>query len=353
MSELEIRAVNTAALGSADFVHQREFEGTVAVRCRIQAGCVDIVAEADSELLVVEAGAGDNCVEQFAIAEAVSHTSPDTELECLIVAAAVAEQELEGVTYVHLPGRALEEGYNTRAETELLSNHEFATSMESELAVKRNTDAVTCLIIAIERLVCAVQVIESTTEVEVGIRAEYTEPERTGRQIHEDETRIVNEFLRLGFVVLAISVILAWPAEIAHVDAAVAHTEVCTQNEVVGLLAVATHLLGIRTRSAQLGSGELGGTCLVAPECSAHAEIVVAAYRNLLVIAGRIGIVGIVFQNGGPLVAVVGNEAVITVHHASHRRIEVQRTLVKLRKVYVLSLDTRSRQRHKTQQEEV
>lgn len=170
---LEIRAINTAAFWSANFIHQRKLEGAVAVGCWEQAGRVHVVAEADGELLVIEAGAGDHGIHQFAFVQAVGEACPQAKLESLVVATAVAEQEFEGVTDVHLPGWALEEGYHAWAEAEFLSYHKFTASMESEFAVERNIGV-------LERLVGAVQVVECTAKIEVGFFAEYAKPQSAG-----------------------------------------------------------------------------------------------------------------------------------------------------------------------------
>lgn len=54
---IETWAVNASAFRSTNFVDQREFKRAIAVGGCEQAWSVDVVAEADIELLIVEAGA--------------------------------------------------------------------------------------------------------------------------------------------------------------------------------------------------------------------------------------------------------------------------------------------------------
>lgn len=166
---LETWAVNATAFWATNLVNQRELERAIAVGGREQARSVDVIAETDVELLVVEAGAHDNSVHQLLVVELVGETCPQTKLEGLVVATAVAEQELEGVTHVHLPGWTLEEGHHTWAEAKLLRWHKLTTRVEGEFAVKRD-------VLVLERLVSTVQVAESTAKVEISVLVEHAEP---------------------------------------------------------------------------------------------------------------------------------------------------------------------------------
>lgn len=327
----EIRAVNAAFLRSADLVDQREFEGTVTIRSRVEARSIDIVTESDIELFVVETGAEDDSVHQFAVVEAVGQTCPGADLECLVVAAAVAEQELEGVTYVHLPRRTLEEGHDTGYHTEFTAVHEFTARMEGEFGIQRN-------VLVFERLVGAVQVAECTAEVEVVVVAQYAEPQGACREVDEQEARVADHIRRKGRVEYAVAVVLLRPLEVRAVDAAVAEAYVGAQYEVVRFFAVATHFFGIRTRQTRLDRCELGSARFIAPQRTADTEVVVTAYRQFLVVGNGIRVVRIFLEDGSPLVPVVRYQTVVTVHNARQSRIQVERTLVELGKVYVLSL---------------
>jgi len=320
---LEVGAVNAAALRTTNLVHQRELERTVAVGSRIEARRIDVVAEADGEIFVVETGAQDQRVHQFAIIEAVGHTCPRAQLESLVEAAAVAEQEFERSTGIHLERRALDEGHDAGQDACFFRDHKFAARVEGEFAVKRN-------VFVFERLVGAVEVAESAAKIEVGVFAEHAEPQGACRQIHEQEVRISDVLTRQIRVVLAIAVVLAGPLEVGAVDAALAHTEVGAQHEVVRFFAVATHFLGIRAGKAGLKRGKLGSAGFVTPQRAAYSEVVVAAYWQFLIVRCRIGVVSVAFQNGSPLVAVIGYNAVVAVHYTGKGGIEIERAHVKL-----------------------
>lgn len=338
---LEAWAVNATAFWATNLVNQRELERAIAVGGREQARSVDIVAETDVELLVVEAGAHDNGVHQFLVVEFVGETCPQTKLEGLVVATAVAEQELEGVTHVHLPRWTLEESHHTWAEAELLRWHKLTTCVEGEFAVERN-------ILVLERLVGAVQVAECTTEVEVSVLVEHAEPQHTCRKVGEEETWVSDYFAIELAIETTIAIVLARPLQVVAFDATVAQTDVGTEYKVVRFFAVSTHFLGVRARKTGLDGGKFGSTGFVAPKCAAYAKIIVATHRQFLIVRSRIGVVGAIFQDRSPLVAVVGDQAVVAVHHTRHGRVEVERTLVELRKVDVLGL-SHCPEHHETQ----
>ena len=112
--------------------------------------------------------------------------------------------------------------------------------------------------------------------------------------------------------------------------------------------AIPTHFFGIRARKTGLDGGKLRGASLVAPKRTAYSKIIIAAHRQFLIVRSRIGVVGAIFQNGRPLVAVVRYQAVVAIHHASQSRIKVERALVELRKVNVLGL-CNCREHHEAQ----
>lgn len=337
---LEVRAVHPAAFGSADLVHQRKFEGAVTVGCRVEAGGVDIVAKADGKLLVIKAGAEDESVHEFTAFQFVGDTRPGTQLEGLVVAAAVAQQEFERVAGIHLEGGALEEGNHTRNQAETLGYHKFTACVEGELAVQRD-------ILVAEGLVCPVQVAVSAAEVQVVVFIKNAEPQNACRHIKEQEVRVVNDFARLVRVVTTLTVVLARPAQSGAVDAALAHTDVGAENQVVRFAAVAAHFFSIGARHASLQRSEFGFAGLVAPQGTTQAKIIIAADSQLLIIGSRVGIVGILPQNGRPLVAVVRYNTVVTVHHAGHCRVQVERAHVELREVDILCLTCRNRQQYR------
>lgn len=337
--QLEIRTVNTALLRSADFVHQREFEGAVTIGSRVQARRVDVVAESDIELFVVELGAQDQCVHQFTIVEAVGQTRPCADLECLVVAAAVAEQEFEGVTHVYLPRWALEERHYARYHTEFATVHKFTTCVEREFGVKRNA-------LVFKRLVGAVQVAECTAEIEVVIVAQYAEPQCACGEVDEQEARVVDHVARKGRIEHAVAVVLLRPLQVGAVDAAVAQAYVGAQHEVVRFLAGTAHFFGIRARQACLNCSEFGSAGFVAPQGTADTEVVVTAYRQTLVIGNRIGVIRVFLEDRCPLVAVIGYQTVVAVHHTGQGRVQIERALIELREVNVLSSGARRRQYH-------
>lgn len=269
---LEARAVNAATLRTTDFVDEREFKGTVTVGSCEQARGVDIIAETDVELLVIKAGANDNGIHQLFVRELVGHTRPEAKLEGLVVAAAVAQQELEGVTYVDLPGWALEERNDARAETELLAWHKLTACVEGEFAVKRDIGV-------LKGLVGTVQVAERTAKVEVGLLAEYAEPQYTCRHVGKEEAFILNDIAGKVLIEPAVAIMLAWPLKVGAVDAAVAQAEVGAEHEVVRFFAVSTHFLGIRARNTGLDGGKFRGARFVAPQGSAQTKVIVAAHR--------------------------------------------------------------------------
>ena len=342
---LEAWAVNATAFRTTDLVDKREFERAITIGGREQARSVDVVAEADVELLIIEAGAYDQGIHQFLVVQFVRNTRPETELESLVVATAVAEQELEGVTHIHLPGWTLEESNHPWVKTELLAGHELTTCVEGELAVKRNV----CIL---ERLVGAVQVVECTSEVEAGFFAEYAEPQHPCRKVGEEETRVSDGFADQVAVKSAIAIVLAWPLKVVAFDATVAQADVGAKHEIVCFFAVASHFLCVRARETCLNGGKFRGAGFVAPKGAAHSEIVVATYRKFLIVGCRIRVVGAVFENRRPLIAIIGYQAVVAIHHTSHGWIKIKRALVELRKVDVLGL-CHCREHHEAQRKNV
>lgn len=338
---LEAWAVNATAFWTTDFVDEREFKRTITIGCSKQARGVDVIAETDVELLIIEACAYDKRIHQLLVAEFVGNTCPQTKLECLVVTAAVAQQELEGVTYVHLPRWTLEEGHYAWAKAKLLSSHELTTSMEGEFAVQWN-------VCVFERLVCTIQVAECAAKVKVSVFVKYAEPQYASRKISKKETWIRDYFSRKLFVETAISIMLAWPLEVVAFDATVAQANVGAEHEVVCFFAVSTHFFGIRARKTGLNGCKFRSTGFVAPKGPAHSKIIVATNRQFLIVRSRVRVVSAVFQNGSPLVAIVRYQTVVAVHYASHRRVKVERALVELRKVDVLGL-CHCREHHEAQ----
>lgn len=292
-------------------------------------------------MLIIEACAYDKRIHQFLVAEFVGDTRPQTKLECLVVAAAVAQKEFEGVTHIHLPRWALEEGHYTWAKTKLLSSHELTTCVESEFAVQRN-------VCVFKRLVCTIQVAECAAKVKVSVFVKHAEPQYTSSQVSKKEARVSDYFTRKVLVKTAISIVLAWPLEVVAFDATVAQANVGAEHEVVRFFAVSTHFFGIRARKTGLNGCKFRSTGLVAPKGSAHSKIIVATNRQLLIVRSRVRVVSAVFQNGSPLVAIVRYQTVIAVHYACHRRIEVERALIELREVDVLGL-CHCREHHEAQ----
>ncbi len=237
-NQLETWAVNATAFWATNLVDEREFECSVAIGGSEQARSVDIITETDIKLLIIETCAYDDSIHQFLVVQLVGKTRPQTKLEGLIVAAAVAEDEFERVTHVHLPGWALEEGYHTRVEAKLLAGHELTTSVESKFAVKRN-------VCALKRLVRTVQVAERTPKVKVRVLVEHAEPQYPCRKISKKEAWVVNDIPLKLVVKTAIAVVLARPLEVVALDAAIAQAHIGAEHEIVCFFAVATHFLGI------------------------------------------------------------------------------------------------------------
>jgi hypothetical protein len=256
---LEAWAVNATAFWATNLVNQRKFESAVAVGGGVEARRVDIVAETDGELLIVEAGAHDKGIHQFAGFQFVGHTRPGAQLEGLVVAAAVAEQEFERVTRIHLEGGALEEGYHARYQTETFADHKFTTRVEGEFAVERDVGRA-------ERLVGPVQVAERAAEVEVVVFIKNAEPKQTGGHVEEQEVRVGDYFfVAAGCAVLALAVVLARPFERVAVDAALAHTQVGAEHQIVGFAAVAAHFFGIRAGQTRLQGGKFRFAGFISP----------------------------------------------------------------------------------------
>ena len=320
---LEVRAVNTAPFRTADFVHQRKFERTVAIGCSAEARRVDVVAETDGEVFVVETGAEDDCVEQFTIIEAVGHTRPGAQLEGLVEATAVAQEEFERRTCIHLERRSLDEGNDARYETGFLRDHEFTARVECEFAVQRD-------VLVFERLVGTVEVTEGAAKIEIGVFTEHAEPKCTGRHVYKQEVRIVDVLARQVRVELTIAVVLAGPLQVGAVDAALAYTEIGAQHEVMRFFAIAAHFFGIRAGKARLQGCKLGSPGFIAPQSTAYTKIVVTSYCQFLVVRSRVGVVSVAFQNGSPLIAVIGYNPLVAVHYAGEGGVEVERAHVKL-----------------------
>jgi len=342
----EIRAVHTAPFRTADFIYQRKFERSIPIRSRIKARGVDVVAEADGKLFVIEARAEDQSIHQFAVGQFVCQTSPGADLEGLVVAAAVAEQEFEGVTCIYLPGWSLEEGYQAGHEAELLSRHKFTACMEGEFAVQRDVGVV-------ERLIGTIQVAERTAEIEVVVFVEHAKPQCACGEVYEREVWVVDWFRRDVGIELAIAVVLAGPLQVRAVYAALADTQISAKYEVMGFFAIATHFFGIRSGQAPLQGCKFGSARFIAPKRAAYTEIVITANRNFLVVRSRVRIVSVIFQDRRPLVAVISHNAVVAIHHTRHSRVQIERALVKLREVDVLCLHCHCRQHHEAQRKNV
>ena len=141
---------------------------------------------------------------------------------------------------------------------------------------------------------------------------------------------------------------LAWPLKVVAFDATVAQTDVGAEHQVVCFFAVAAHFLGVRARNACLDGGKFRRTSLVTPKCTAHTEIVITTHRKLLIIRSGVSVVGAIFQDRRPLVAVVSHQTLVAIHYACHCRVKVQRALIELRKVDVLGL-CHCREHHEAQ----
>ena len=84
----------------------------------------------------------------------------------------------------------------------------------------------------------------------------------------------------------------------------------------------------------QSGKFRLSG--LVAPESTPDTEVIVTTYGNPLIVREGVSIVGIGLEYARPLVAVIPDQANITVHDPRHGGVEVEWGKVKLRKVNIL-----------------
>ena len=94
-NQLETRAINATAFWATNLVDEREFECSVAIGGSEQARSVDIITETDIKLLIIETCAHDDRVHQLLVVQLVGKTRPQTKLEGLIIAAAVAKDEFE------------------------------------------------------------------------------------------------------------------------------------------------------------------------------------------------------------------------------------------------------------------
>lgn len=250
-------------------------------------------------------------------------------MERLVVAAAFAQEEFEGVTHIHLPRRALEEGNSAGSQPETRGHQEVATSVEGEFAVERD-------VLIQERLVGAVQVAEGTAKVEVLVGTQHAVPQSTRSQVNKPEAGVRNRLRRAHRGVINTAAGLGRPLEVRAVDAALARAQIGTYHQEVGFFAIAAHLFSIRTRQTRLNGRKLGRTGFVAPNRSAQAEIIVTAGGYLLVVRDVIGIISVAFQHRRPLVAVVSRQTVGAVHHTRQGGVQVQRAHVELREVNVL-----------------
>lgn len=132
----EAGAVYTPALRAADLVDQGEFEGSVIITCRHQVGDVDVIAEADAEIVVVETCGEDKCIHKHTGFDLISHTYPGSDLECRVGAAVAGEQEFHTCAGIDLEGRPLPHGNHTGDQAETGAGHEVATCMEGIAAVQ-------------------------------------------------------------------------------------------------------------------------------------------------------------------------------------------------------------------------
>ncbi len=295
----------------------------MAVTCGSQFRDVDVVAEAEGEVLVVESGGEDDGIYEHALSQSVRDAHPATELEGLVVASVAAEQEFEAGAGVQFERRALRHGDDAGHEADAVSNHKLTTGMADEAAV----EVINYAVVGIERLVGAIEVVESGTEVEVVVFVEDGEPQHAGGHIGEDE--VVEEGFIFeggeGGVVAPFAIVLQRPAQAQEVEAALGDASFGTYDQVVCFVAIATHFFAVGEGQFAGEGFEFGFAGFIAPEGSSYAEVVVATDGQALVVRSGIGIVGEGFQHAGPLVSVIGGEAHVAVHHARHGGIEVQR----------------------------
>src|SRR6187401_976163 len=110
---LEFRAVNAAALWSADEVDHGELETTISTAFFAQAGDVDIVAESNTPVGVVKSCREDDSIHQDWFVKVAGETHPGTKLEGLI-RSAIVEVKPKAITHIDFHRRALVEEYRSR-----------------------------------------------------------------------------------------------------------------------------------------------------------------------------------------------------------------------------------------------
>lgn len=78
---LELRAVYATAYWSAYFVNQSQLKAAIAIRSRAQLRYVDVVAEAQAEVVVVKTSRQDGCVVEYTRFNFIGNARPQTKLE--------------------------------------------------------------------------------------------------------------------------------------------------------------------------------------------------------------------------------------------------------------------------------
>lgn len=173
MNTLELGAVYAAANRATNFIDEGELKAAVAVGSRAQLRHVDVIAEAEAEVVVVEAGRQDGCVVEYAGLNFVGDAGPETKLERLAALGAGCglKQELEAGAGIDLEGGALAHDNHAGHDAEATTEEELAAAVYGEAAVEE------ILVVAVERLVGAVEVMERAAEVEAVVLVEDHKPE--------------------------------------------------------------------------------------------------------------------------------------------------------------------------------
>lgn len=195
--------------------------------------------------------------------------------------------------------------------------------------------------------------VECTAEVEAVVFVKDGEPQKAHGHICEDEIVVQHRGLLAGAqctIPAAIAIVLVAPARIEEVDAALGYTCFGAQYQIVGFLAIATHFLGIRGRQFSCEGLEFCFTGLVSPKGATYAEVIITPHGDALVVRNGIGVISIRLEHAGPLIAIIGNQSVITIHHPRHGWIEVQRGEIELREMDILRENTRSTYRQEERQ---
>lgn len=236
------------------------------------------------------------------------------------------QQELKARTRINLERRALVHHNHTGYQCKATAHQELTTPVYGKAAIEQ------VFVIFVKRLVGAVEVVERTTQIQAVVLVKNHEPQQTCCHVGKQKfVAIEGRFTWIERTVKpTAAIVLQAPAQAQEVETTLSNTGFGTYYEVVATVAATAHFFGIRARQLTREGREVCFASPVAPKGTANAEVIVATYRNALIVRHGIGAERIFTQYAGPLVAVVGRQTYVTIHHPRHRRVEVERRQIKL-----------------------